>query len=103
MGAAGRASPLARGAGEEGGEVAPGRGTRDLPGLVAQGTGPGPGEPADLHPAAGARRVALTQSRNARTGSIRGARQAGTRQAASAAIAITTKAAPNASGSRGLT
>jgi hypothetical protein len=45
----------------------------------------------------------VTHCRNARTGSVRAARHAGTKQAASAAIAITTKADPNASGSRGLT
>jgi len=42
-------------------------------------------------------------SRNARAGSVRVARNAGKKHAASAAIVITAKAAPNASGSRGLT
>jgi hypothetical protein len=43
------------------------------------------------------------QSRNARIGSIRAARQAGTKHAAIAAIAITMSAEANDSGSRGLT
>ena len=46
---------------------------------------------------------AVHQSLSARTGSVRVARQAGRKQAASDAIVITTKADPNASGSRGLT
>jgi hypothetical protein len=43
------------------------------------------------------------QSRNARTGSVRVARQAGKKHAANEAIIITTNADPNVSGSRGLT
>src|SRR5580693_9892160 len=43
------------------------------------------------------------QSRSARAGSVRAARHAGKQHAASAAIVITANAAPNASGSRGLT
>src|SRR5713226_8879548 len=47
--------------------------------------------------------VAGNQSRNARTGSIRVARQAGKKHAAREAMVITTNADPKASGSRGLT
>jgi len=43
------------------------------------------------------------QSRNTRAGSVRMARQAGKRQAATEAIVITANADPNASGSLGLT
>jgi hypothetical protein len=45
----------------------------------------------------------VIQVRSARTGSIRVARQAGSKQETSATIVMTTKARPNASGSRGLT
>jgi len=44
-----------------------------------------------------------SQTRNARTGSTRVARQAGKKQAINATIVMTTNATPNASGSRGLT
>ncbi len=44
-----------------------------------------------------------TQSRNARTGSIRVARQAGRKQAANEMIVMIRNAGPNASGSRGFT
>jgi hypothetical protein len=43
------------------------------------------------------------QSRNARAGSVRVARQAGRKHAVNAAIVIIASAAPNASGSCGLT
>jgi len=68
----------------------------------------GAGSGAGWHSASSRNRVHVllgsgTQGRNARTGSVPAARHAGRKHAASAATAITMKADPNASGSRGLT
>jgi hypothetical protein len=51
----------------------------------------------------GVQSAILNQSRKARTGSVRVALHAGKKHAASEATSITANAAPNASGSRGLT
>jgi hypothetical protein len=63
------------------------------------------GKPRESNPRDDSRRLSRGkgQSRNTRAGSVRVARQAGTRQAATEVIVITANAKPNASGSRGVT